>query len=41
MGTPSSEGTLVKLLLDSGYNVYRVTLKGHNGSIEDMKNVTR
>jgi esterase/lipase len=41
MGTPSTEGTLVKLLLDSGYNVYRVTLKGHNGSLEDMKNVTR
>jgi esterase/lipase len=41
MGTPSTEGTLVKLFLDSGYHVYRVTLKGHNGPLEDMKNVTR
>jgi esterase/lipase len=41
MGAPSAEGTLVKLLLDSGYNVYRVTLKGHGGPIEDMQNVTR
>jgi esterase/lipase len=41
MGTPSEEGTLVKLLLDSGYNVYRVTLKGHYGPIEDMQSVTR
>jgi esterase/lipase len=40
MGTPSEEGTLVKLLLDSGYNVYRITLKGHNGPIEDMQSVT-
>ncbi|MDR0442772.1 MAG: lysophospholipase [Treponema sp.] len=41
MGTPSTEGTLVKLLLESGYHVCRVTLKGHGGSIEDMQNVTR
>jgi esterase/lipase len=41
MGTPSTEGTLVKLLLDSGYHVYRATLKGHGGSIEDMQTVTR
>jgi esterase/lipase len=41
MGTPSAEGTLVKLFLDLGYNVYRVTLKGHNGSLEDMQTVTR
>jgi esterase/lipase len=41
MGTPSAEGTLVKLLLDSGYHVYRVTLTGHGGSVEDMKNVTQ
>jgi alpha-beta hydrolase superfamily lysophospholipase len=41
MGTPSAEGTLVKLLLDSGYNVYRVTLKGHYGPIEEMQSVTR
>jgi esterase/lipase len=41
MGAPSAEGTLVKLLLDSGYHVYRVTLKGHGGSLEDMQNVTR
>jgi len=40
MGTPSAEGTLVKLLLDSGYHVYRVTLKGHGGPVEDMQNVT-
>jgi esterase/lipase len=39
MGTPSSEGTLVKLLLDSGYHVYRVTLKGHNGSLDDMQSI--
>jgi esterase/lipase len=41
MGAPSAEGTLVKLLLDSGYHVYRVTLKGHGGPLEDMQNVTR
>ena len=41
MGTPSAEGTLVKLLLDSGYHVYRVTLKGHSGPLEDMQSVTR
>jgi esterase/lipase len=41
MGSPSAEGTLIKLLLDSGYNVYRITLKGHNGPIEDMQSVTR
>jgi esterase/lipase len=41
MGTPSAEGTLVKLLLDSGYHVYRVTLKGHSGPLEDMQNVTQ
>jgi len=39
MGTPLAEGTLVKLLLDSGYHVYRVTLKGHGGPVEDMQNV--
>jgi esterase/lipase len=41
MGTPSAEGTLVKLLLDYGYHVYRVTLQGHGGPIEDMQSVTR
>jgi esterase/lipase len=41
MGSPQAEGTLVKLFLDSGYHVYRVTLKGHGGPIEDMQNVTR
>ena len=41
MGAPSAEGTLVKLLLDSGYHVYRVTLKGHSGLLDDMQNVTR
>jgi len=41
MGTPTVEGTLVKLLLDSGYHVYRVTLKGHGGPLEDMQTVTR
>ncbi|GHV83178.1 hypothetical protein AGMMS50212_05180 [Spirochaetia bacterium] len=40
MGTPETEGTLVKFLLDSGYNVYRITLAGHSGSIENMQNVT-
>ena len=40
MGSPLAEGTLVKLLLDNGYHVYRVTLKGHCGPIEDMQNVT-
>ena len=40
MGTPLAEGTLVRLLLESGYHVYHVTLKGHNGSLEDMQNVT-
>jgi esterase/lipase len=39
MGTPLSEGTLVKLLLDSGYHVYRATLKGHSGSLEDMQSI--
>jgi esterase/lipase len=41
MGAPSAGGTLVKLLLDSGYHVYRVTLKGHGGPLEDMQDVTR
>lgn len=41
MGTPYAEGTLVKLLLDNGYHVYRVTLKGHSGVIEGMRNVTQ
>ena len=41
MGTPSAEGTLVNLFLDSGYHVYRVTLKGHSGLLEDMQSVTR
>ena len=41
MGAPSAEGTLVKLLLDSGYHVYRVTLKGHSGPLDDMQNITR
>jgi esterase/lipase len=41
MGVPSAEGTLVKLLLDSGYHVYRVTLQGHGGPLGDMQNVTR
>jgi esterase/lipase len=41
MGAPSAEGTLVKLFLDSGYHVYRATLKGHNGPLEDMQSITR
>jgi esterase/lipase len=41
MGAPSAEGTLVKLILDSGYHVYRVTLKGHSGPLENMRSVTR
>jgi esterase/lipase len=40
MGSPETAGTLVKFLLDSGYNVYRVTLTGHAGSIETMQKVT-
>jgi esterase/lipase len=40
MGAPAAEGTLVKLLLDSGCHVYRVTLKGHNGPLEDMQSIT-
>ncbi|GHU61536.1 hypothetical protein FACS189445_3660 [Spirochaetia bacterium] len=39
MGTPESDGTLVKLLLDSGYHVVRVTLSGHGASLQEMKNV--
>lgn len=39
MGTPETEGTLIKFLLDSGYNIYRVTLTGHAGPIENMQNV--
>jgi esterase/lipase len=41
MGAPKAEGTLVKLLLDSGYHVYRATLKGHGGPLEDMQTVTQ
>jgi esterase/lipase len=41
MGAALAEGTLVKLLLDSGYHVYRVTLKGHGGPLEEMQNVSR
>ncbi|GMO42837.1 MAG: hypothetical protein Ta2F_18620 [Termitinemataceae bacterium] len=40
MGAPETEGTLIKFLLDAGYNVYRVTLTGHSGPIENMQNVT-
>jgi alpha-beta hydrolase superfamily lysophospholipase len=36
MGSPSAEGSLVKLLLDSGYDVFRVTLKGHAGPPAEM-----
>ncbi|MDR2602639.1 MAG: lysophospholipase [Spirochaetaceae bacterium] len=41
MGTPLAEGTLVKLLIDSGFHVYRVALKGHYGSIADMQDITQ
>jgi esterase/lipase len=41
MGTPLTDGTLVKLLLDSGYHVYRAALKGHGGPLTDMQNVTQ
>jgi esterase/lipase len=41
MGTPCAEGTLVKLLFDNGYHVYRVTLKGHSGALENMQTVTQ
>jgi pimeloyl-ACP methyl ester carboxylesterase len=40
MGAPGAEGTLVALLLDSGYHVVRVTLAGHSGSLERMKTVS-
>jgi hypothetical protein len=38
MGTPYSDGTIVKLLLDNGYHAVRVTLPGHSGHISTMKN---
>ena len=37
MGTPLAEGTVVKLLLDSGYHVYRVTLHGYTGEPKDTQ----
>jgi esterase/lipase len=40
MGTAESNGTLVKLLLDSGYHVVRVTLSGHGASLAEMKTVS-
>jgi esterase/lipase len=40
MGTPDADGTLVRLLLDTGYHVMRTTLSGHAGPIETMKTVS-
>jgi alpha-beta hydrolase superfamily lysophospholipase len=40
MGTPESEGTIVRALLDGGYTVVRPTLTGHSGPEETMKSVT-
>jgi esterase/lipase len=40
MGSPSAEGTIVKLLLDSGYHVARIALTGHTDSIDDMKSAS-
>ena len=39
MGDNNTEGTLAKLFLDQGYHVYRVTLPGHNDSIEEMQTI--
>jgi alpha-beta hydrolase superfamily lysophospholipase len=39
MGASETGETLIKFLLDSGYNIYRVTLAGHAGPIENMQNV--
>jgi esterase/lipase len=38
LGDEKTEGTLVKLFLDIGYHVYRVTLPGAGGTIEEMRN---
>jgi len=40
MGDPEADGTIVKLLLDAGFDVFRVTLAGHSGPIDGMKTVT-
>jgi len=40
MGTPLAEGTLVKLLLDLGYHVYRVTLPGYAGEPKDAQKLS-
>ncbi|MDR2597320.1 MAG: lysophospholipase [Treponema sp.] len=39
MGDEHTNGTLVKLFLDEGYNVYRVILSGHEGAIEEMQSI--
>ena len=39
MGDDKTDGTFAKLFLDAGYHVYRITLPGHSGTIEEMKNV--
>lgn len=41
MGSPDADGTLVHLLLAAGWHVYRVTLHGHAGGVEEMRSVTR
>jgi esterase/lipase len=40
MGSPEVEGTIVKALLDGGYNVVRAEFTGHSGVIEEMRSVT-
>ncbi|MCL2185297.1 MAG: alpha/beta hydrolase [Treponema sp.] len=39
MGDDNTDGTLVKLFLKEGYNVYRIVLPGHGGTIEEMQNI--
>ena len=39
MGNEQARGTLVRMFLDEGYDVYRVTLPGHEGSVEQMRHI--
>jgi alpha-beta hydrolase superfamily lysophospholipase len=40
MGDVESEGSVIRALLDGGYNVVRAALTGHSGPQETMKSVT-
>jgi alpha-beta hydrolase superfamily lysophospholipase len=40
MGSPETEGAIVKALLDGGYHVVRAAFTGHRGVIEEMRSVT-